>query len=125
MIAKLFEKLVNQLIKYLDDNSIITQQQSGFRKSHSTMTSLLNATNNWLLIIDKGLVNGVLFLDLKKAFDTVDNQILISKIKLYGITGITLRWFTLYLNCRKQNCKVNLKPPINNKFGVAYLRGQI
>ena len=107
-IAKVLEKTVyNQLISYLNENNILSNSQFGFRKQHSTTTSLLNATNNWLLNIDKGLINGVLFLDLRKAFDTVDHKILIEKLKLYGITGVALKWFISYLEKRYQSCKVN------------------
>ena len=48
--------------------------------------------------IDKGLINGVLFLDLGKAFDTVDHNILINKLKMYGIKNSALNWFISYLN---------------------------
>ena len=107
-IAKALEKTVyNQLISYLNENNILSNSQFGFRKQHSTTTSLLNATNNWLLNIDKGLINGVLFLDLRKAFDTVDHKILIEKLKLYGITGVALKLFISYLEKRYQSCKVN------------------
>ena len=97
-IAKILEKTVyNQLISYINENNILSGNQFGFRKSHSKVTSLLNATNNWLLNIDKGLINGVLFLDLRKAFDTIDRKILIEMLKLYGITGGALNWFISYL----------------------------
>ena len=67
-IAKILEKIVyNQLISYINENNILTNNQFGFRKSHSTTTSL-KSTNKWFLNIDKGLINGVLFLDLRKAF---------------------------------------------------------
>ena len=77
MVAKLFEGLVyNQLRTFISDNNIlIVEQQSGFRSQHSTETARLGSTNEWLYNMDSGLINGVLFLDLKKAFDTVDHEI--------------------------------------------------
>ena len=78
MVAKLFEGLVyNQLRTFISDNNILVEQQSGFRSQHSTETALLGSTNEWLYNMDSGLINGVLFLDLKKAFDTVDHEILL------------------------------------------------
>ena len=120
-IAKILEKTVyNQLISYINENNILSGNQFRFRKSHSTVTSLLNATSNWLLNIDKGLINGVLFLDLRKAFDTVDHIILIEKLKLYGITGGALNWFISYLEKRYQTCKINNVKSSRKliKFGV-------
>ena len=77
VVAKLFEGLVyNQLRTFISDNNIlIVEQQSGFRSQHSTETARLGSTNEWLYNMDSGLINGVLFLDLKKAFDTVDHEI--------------------------------------------------
>ncbi len=58
--------------------------------------------------MDAGLIiNGVLFLNLKKAFDTVDHQILIRKLELYGIKNSALAWFSSYLHGRTQVCRVN------------------
>ena len=79
----------------------------GFRSLHSTLTALLEATDNWVFKIDRGNVNAVVFLDLKKAFDTVDHDILQSKINLYGIQGIALDWFRSYLTNGTQRCLVN------------------
>ena len=68
-VAKLFEKLVyQQLSSFLRLNGILVEQQSGFRYQHSTETALLSSTNEWLFKMDRGLLSGVLFLDLKKAF---------------------------------------------------------
>jgi hypothetical protein len=58
--------------------------------------------------MDTGLINGVVFLDLKKAFDTVDHDILVQKLEFYGIKNNALRWFNLYLSNRKQVCKVGM-----------------
>ena len=74
---------------------------------HSTLTALLEATNDWYLKIDNGLLNGALFLDLKKAFDTVSRQILPEKLKLDGIDAPAFLWFTSYLSDRKQCTYVN------------------
>ena len=73
VVAKVFERIIyDQLYAFLMDNNILSSYQSGFRSLHSTVTSLLEATDDWVYNIDQGNVNTVVFLDLKKAFDTVD-----------------------------------------------------
>ena len=110
VVAKLFEGLVyNQLRTFIADNSILVDQQSGFRSQHSTETALLGSTNEWLYNVDSGLINGVLYLDLKKAFDTVDHEIFLKKIHLYGIKGTTYAWFKSYIQNRKSICLMNGK----------------
>jgi hypothetical protein len=102
-VAKLFEKLVCiQLADYQNANDILSPCQSGFRQNHSTMSSLLSNSNSWLVNMDAGLV----ILDLRKAFDTVDHEILIKKLKIYGVQNTALKWFSSYLFDRKQFCKV-------------------
>ena len=77
--------LYEQLHGYLSNASILSKCQFGFRRYHSTTTALLDSTNQWYSNMDKGLLNIVAFLDLKKAFDTIDHEILIEKLNMYGI----------------------------------------
>jgi len=105
IVAKVFERIIyDQVYGYLTENNLISSQQTGFRSLHSTVTALLEATNNWAFNIDSGSVNAVVFLDLKKAFDTVDHSILLSKSFEYGIRGIAYEWFRSYLDNRNQQC---------------------
>ncbi len=70
------EKLVyNQLYEYFIKNDMLTNSQHGFRPNHSTVTAMLEIADKWFHNIDIGQLNGVVFLDLKKAFDTVDHKI--------------------------------------------------
>ena len=89
--------------------NILVDLQSDFRAKHSTETTLLSSTNQWLCNMDKGLFTEVLFLDLKKAFDTVDHSILLAILEKYGIQGCSQEWFKSYLKGRKQLCSINGK----------------
>ena len=95
MVAKVFERIIyDQLYAFLMDNSLLFSYQSGFRSLHSTVTSLLETTDDWTYNIDHhGNVKAVVFLDLKKAFDTVDHSIMISKLAVNGIGGASIEWF--------------------------------
>ena len=107
-ISRLFEKLIfNQFYEYLDANKSLYEHQSGFRLLNSVATALLASTNDWYLNIDKGKYTGLIFIDLKKAFGTVDHKILLKKLKMYGVTGLEHDWFTSYLDNRKQFCRVD------------------
>ena len=93
-ISKICERVVyDQLYGYLNSNGLLTKNQSGFRSLHSTVTALLHLTNNWYLNIDKGMTNLFVLLDLAKAFDTVSHNILLKKLELYGLKGVTLDCF--------------------------------
>ena len=89
VVSKLFEKLIyDQLYQYLDTHKYLASHQSGIRSLHSVVTCLLKGTSDWFFDIDKGKYTAMIFIDLKKAFDTVDHQILLDKMQFYGITGL-------------------------------------
>ena len=91
----------------LSSNQLINPYQSGFRSTFSTLTSLLESTNDWCVNIDRGLLNGVVFIDLRKAFDTIDYDILLSKLSAYGVDELALTWFRSYFTNWRQKCFVN------------------
>ena len=108
IVAKVFERIVyEQLYAYLKEHDILCENQSRFCANHSTVTALLEATDSWAYNVDNGKINGVIFLDLKKAFDTVDHQILLSKLNYYGIHCKSFKWFQSYLENHTQKCSVN------------------
>ena len=108
VISRLFEKLIfDQLYDYLNRKQLIFLLRSAFRKLPSVLTCLLKSTNDWYLNIDKGKNTAAVFIDLKKAFDTVDHEILLNKLNYYGVRGKELSWFRSYLFNGKQFCKVN------------------
>ena len=104
----MLEKLVyDQLYHYLNDKKLLSSCQSGFRFLHSTITALLEATNTWSVNIDNGFPNGVLFIDLKKAFDTIDHEIILRNMSYFGADQETITWFQSYPSNRTQRCNVN------------------
>ena len=110
IISKVFERIVyNQLFHYLDDNKLLLGCQSGFRSLHSTLTALLEATNAWSVNIDNGLLNGVVFIELTKAFDTIDHEIILRKMSYLGVDQAAMKWFSSYLSGRTQKCNVSGK----------------
>ena len=91
----------------MNENGHFSPVQSGFLRPHSTATSLVKNTDDWYNGMDLGRLVGVVFIDLKKAFDTVDHEILCRKLGLYGVHQRELSWFKSYLSNRKQFCRVN------------------
>ena len=108
VISRLFEKIVyDQLYQHMEKNNLFSSDQSGFLRLHSTLTCLLKNTDDWYSGLDLGQLVGLVFIDLKKAFDTVDHEILCKKLHVYGAQDHVLEWFRSYLSCRKQYCRVN------------------
>ena len=108
VISRLFEILVtNQVYKHMEENGLFSSGQSAYSRLHSTVTHLLKNTDDWYDGLDLGRLVGLVFIDLKKAFDTVDHEILCQKLVHYGVQHRELVWFRSYLCNRKQFCRVN------------------
>ena len=101
-------------------NNLLSPRQSGFRTKHSCETALTEMTDDWLSAMYNNEYCGVLFLDLCKAFDLVDHNILLKKLKLYQLGEQSLFWFQSYLSDRKQSVKINetYSSEICNTYGV-------
>jgi len=107
-IEKILEKLMHcRLYDFLDKSRLIYELQFGFRQKYSTSYALLNLTENIRQALDDRKFACGIFVDLQKAFDTVDTNILLTKLQYYGIRGIALQWFKSYLTNRKQFVCIN------------------
>ena len=121
-LSKILEKVVlSQLFSYLNEHNLISPSQSAYRPFHSTESALLKVSNDILNSLDSSEVSVLTLLDLSAAFDTIDHQILLSRLSsLYGFSGSVLNWFSSYLSERKLSVLVNnsYSDPADLHFGV-------
>lgn len=121
ILSKVFENVINaRLVNFLNKYHVVSNSQYGFQKGKSTEMALLLIKNEILKNMENKLFIVGLFIDLKKAFDCVNHNILLSKLHDYGIRGIALDLVKSYLCNRKQCVKVNdsVSPTTIVKFGV-------
>ena len=97
----------NRIFQFLVDNDLLYKHQYGFRPGHSTSHALTNFVTKAASAIDCHKYLAGIFLDLSKAFDTLDHAILLSKLEAYGITGTARQWITDYLRNRQQFVEIN------------------
>ena len=108
IFSKIFEKLMYQrLYNFLERYELLFNLQFGFRSGHSTDHALVSLTESIRSSLDNNRFGCGIFIDLQKAFDTVNHDILLSKLEHYGIRGSAQTWFKSYLNDRKQFVSVN------------------
>ena len=108
-VSKVFERIIHkQIMNCMTDK--LAHSITGFRKSHGTQNSLVVMLEQWKRALDKGEYVSALFMDLSKAFDTINHDLLIAKLNAYGFSKEALELMKSYLKNRKQ------KVQINNKF---------
>ena len=103
VLSKILERAVHrQLYHYLQQHNILSPYKCGFCKCHSTEFAALSFADTTRRSIDQGQLTGAVFIDLRKAFDTVDHGVLLDKLTTVGVIGPEHEWFTDYLRNRTQ-----------------------
>ena len=106
--SKILERIMyNRLYSFLVENNILYDKQFGFQKEHSTEHAILQLTNQILQSFNQDEFTIGVFIDLSKAFDTVDHNILLKKLSFYGVRNANLNWFRSYLSNRKQYISID------------------
>ena len=119
--SKVMEKVVCiQIVKFMENNGLLPENQHGFRTGRSTMTALTAMQREWIRNSEDGLVTGILVWDLSAAFDTVDTELLCLKLKLYGFDRRSCAWFRSFLTGRSQRVRMGsaLSPSLSLTTGV-------
>ena len=119
--GKLLEKVIHtQLMEYLTDNSIIDKNQGGFRKGFSTMSTIAKVTDDIYAAMNNSKLTLAVFIDFKKAFDTLNHAILLKKLTKLGLTNNAVKWIQNYLSSRTQCTIANniTSDPLNITCGV-------
>ena len=121
IFSKILERAVfHQIVQYLETNGLLNTNHHGCRQHHNTATALLQMYDQWLEEVEKGLMVGVMMIDLSAAFDMVDHSILLRKLELYGMDLHSTNWVGSYLSSRSQVVMVDgcFSPPLNITCGV-------
>lgn len=105
---KIIEKIVrNQIYKYLENNKFFMKYQSGFREHHSCESAINSVVHEWKLSLDSNKKIIAVFLDLKRAFETIDRRLMIKKLKECNLSDEVIEWFVSYLTHRFQKTKID------------------
>ena len=106
--GKIAERLMHtHLSKYIEDNGLLSNKQGGFRKGRSTISTVAELTDDISLGVNNREYTIASFIDLKKAFDTINHNILLQKLPSFGLNIVIINWIQNYLSNRKQKCSVN------------------
>ena len=112
--------MYNRMYKLFSDNNLIYPLEFGFRQKYSTIHALISLTENIRKNLREGNIGCGIFVDLQKAFDTVEHDTLLSKLEHYDIYSLANEWFKSYLSSRKQYVSINSYDSnlADIKFGV-------
>ena len=126
-ISKVIEKVISgRLNEHLINNSLFHPLQSAYRDKHSTETVLIKVQNGILSALDAGSSAILLMLDLSAAFDTIDHDILLSRLcNVYGITGNALDWFRSYLTGRIQRVVIEDSVSVDKELDFGVPQGSV
>ena len=114
---RIFEKMIKRKMEsFIEQKDLLSSSQYGFRKAHSTQHAILDIVNAIQTNMDKQLFSCGVFIDLKKAFDTVDHSILLHKLDHYGFCGVINKWFSSYLLGRTQTTQIC--PHVSSRVGI-------
>lgn len=121
--SKILEKLMfNRILDFLNNCNILCNEQYGFRPEHSAELALVDAIDNLYFNLDNSKTCIGVFLDLSKAFDTINHTILINKLSVYGIRGTTLNWIEITFQIVTNLHRLIRGIPVQNEFSVASLK---
>ena len=124
-LSKLLEKcMYTRLYKFMTKNNIFYEGQYGFHNKHSCEQAIQNLYGHILQNNEDGFKTAAIYLDLSKVFDTISHDLLLKKLKLYGIRGISNNWINSYITdrylqvkCRAISCN---KPELSDKYNINY-----
>ena len=126
LLEKILEIVLQKpILKYLNENSILYEMQSGFREKHSCESAIQYILGNWRKMAEDGKVTIAVFLDFKRAFETIDRDLLLSKLKKYGFSECSIKLLSSFLSNRKQYVYVNNKKSNNVDVNIGVPQGSV
>ena len=114
--------VATRLNEHFEMHNLLEKYQSAYKKFHGTETALLKVQNDILCTVDNKHVVFLVLLDLSAAFDTIDHDILLSRLQSKGVKGSAIKWITSYLSCRSQAVSIenDMSSPV--EFHWAFLK---
>ena len=121
ILSKILERVIfQQVVAHFDENQLFHPNHHGFRQHHNTCTALVQMYDGWVEAAERGELTGVCMLDMSAAFDVVNHNLLLQKLRLYGFDQKSLAWMTSYLSGRTQSVCIDgtLSDPLELTAGV-------